>query len=193
MPILRAFDASHNSVKTKLQRLARQLLDWKPLARVDAPECFTCGRGYHRGDGRFCSPRCRHGFDDGFSPYERREIIYSMPKSGDGFRIECANCKRPFTSKGLRCCSTECERIFRQREERKRDLADIPFRSPRPPCESCGGPIPKWRKGRLVSNATRFCSPRCQKRKRSDLGLRRQNQLSGAQTAKKCPHNGPSE
>jgi len=30
--------------------------------------CFACGRGYCKGDGRFCSTRCREAFDAGFPP-----------------------------------------------------------------------------------------------------------------------------
>ena len=178
------------SKQTKVERLARVILEWKPTTPSDAPECFICGRSYHRGDGRYCCSRCRQGFDDGFPPYERREIPYSLPKSGDGFRIDCANCRRAFTSRGLRCCSTECERTFRVREDRERDLADAPFRSPRPPCESCGGPIPKWRKGRRVPSTARFCSTRCRNRKRPDLASGARNEISVRETAKKCPSNG---
>jgi hypothetical protein len=58
------------AIDRKLSGLARQILDWKPPSRVEAPECFTCGRSYSRGEGRFCSSRCRQGFDDGFPAHE---------------------------------------------------------------------------------------------------------------------------
>jgi hypothetical protein len=56
-------------------------------------------------------------------------------------------------------------------------------------CQECGGSIPRWRKGRQVSKATRFCSPKCQRRaaknaRKAPDGLRG---VLNAQIAKKCP------
>ena len=56
---------------SKTKRLARALLrDRAPSSKPPAPTCFTCGRSYWRGDGRFCSARCREAFDAGFPPYD---------------------------------------------------------------------------------------------------------------------------
>ena len=53
------------------KRLARALFrDRAPSSKPPAPTCFTCGRSYWRGDGRFCSARCREAFDAGFPPYD---------------------------------------------------------------------------------------------------------------------------
>jgi hypothetical protein len=81
-------------------------------------ECFTCGRSFIQGDGRFCSTECRASFNAGLPPFQQQETrsTYTwldgrpMQYRGDGFLIPCAHCKREFVSKGLRCCSTECER-----------------------------------------------------------------------------------
>jgi len=42
--------------------------------------------------------------------------------------------------------------------------AGVEFESklgPKRKCHQCGGDIPRWRNGRLVSKATRFCTPKC--------------------------------
>src|SRR6266404_9252534 len=85
--------------------------------------CFSCGRSYSRGDGRFCSTRCRSAYDAGFPAYALPSPVrYTldgrpMPIMGDGFAIQCAGCNRTFSSRGLRCCSTTCERKYRERED----------------------------------------------------------------------------
>ena len=40
-----------------------------------------------------------------------------MKKGPKGFHIDCAHCRKEFESLGLRCCTTECERAHREREE----------------------------------------------------------------------------
>jgi hypothetical protein len=112
---------------SKTQRLARALLrDRAPSAKPPAPTCFTCGRSYWRGDGRFCSTRCREGFDAGFPPYDPNYADktnprwYSLPIGRHGFLIDCANCKRRFDSIGLRCCSTKCEGLLSRKEKRRK-------------------------------------------------------------------------
>ena len=40
----------------------------RPIDDEICATCFACGRGYCRGDGRFCSTRCREAFDAGFPP-----------------------------------------------------------------------------------------------------------------------------
>src|SRR6516165_5675024 len=96
--------------------IARDILAARP-ARVGALMCFACDRPYSQGDGRFCSERCRAAFDAGLPPYERAGASYGLTPRGDGFLIDCAGCRRPFASKGLRCCSIECERLHRERQE----------------------------------------------------------------------------
>jgi hypothetical protein len=85
-----------------------------------------------------------------------------MRPGRDGFHIRCAHCHREFESKGLRCCSTECERGLKEHRDNLATLAEAGIEvAAKRTCLSCGGRIPQWRKGRKVSAATRFCSAKC--------------------------------
>ena len=140
----------------------------------ESATCFACGRSYCKGDGRFCSTRCREAFDAGFPPYQTPAAVYSLPMRGDGFVIECKECRREFASKGCRCCSVECERKYRDKEEIANTLAAVGTeQSTKRRCEGCDAGIPRWRKGRAVPKNTRFCSNKCSKKAR---------RLSGAST-----------
>jgi hypothetical protein len=116
--------------------------------------CLACGRSYINGDGRFCSTRCRDGFDVGLPPFQQQETRSaqtwfagrSMRPRGDGFLIPCAHCKREFVSKGLRCCSTECERKLRARKDIAETLTGHAVEGSgyvKSKCEKCGGNIPR--------------------------------------------------
>lgn len=137
-----------------------------------AQECFTCGRPFLNPHSRFCHERCREAFDAGLGPYDpdyaskNNPRWYSLPMGPRGFMITCKGCNRPFDSVGLRCCSIECDRKHRLNLE----VADHPFRIEKRKCESCGGDIPNWRKGRRVSKAVRFCSRRCGDQNRQKRG-----------------------
>jgi hypothetical protein len=153
--------------------------------RTDIITCFACGYSFvYRGrqgelNGRFCSMRCQDWYDAGNPSYERQreltKIVYRdragrpMKPGRDGFYIRCVGCDTEFESKGLRACSIECER---RHNERKNNLAIMAEAGIEPAAkrycerEGCGAVIPKWRKGRRVSAATRFCSPRCADRAR---------------------------
>jgi hypothetical protein len=93
-----------------------------------------------------------------------------MKRSGDGYTIKCAGCSKEFVSRGLRCCSTDCERRYCERQRNLETMAELGIE---PAAKRvCAGPgcsavIPKWRKGRRVSSATRFCSPKCAQRART--------------------------
>src|SRR5499427_10985447 len=154
----------------------------RPIDDETCATCFACGRGYCKGapkaddsgPSRFCSVRCRDVFDAGFLPYETPAAVYSLPMSGGGFVIECKECRREFASKGLRCCSNECERKYRDKEEIADTLAAVGVgQSAKRRCEGCGAGLPRWRKGRAVPKNTRFCSDRCSQKAR---------RLSGAST-----------
>jgi hypothetical protein len=188
---------STSTKQTRAARLAQAIVRdrearFERTEPAPAPTCMMCGRGYAARGSRFCSERCREAFDTGAPAYAPAAVdrYYTLPRSGTGFRIVCASCKQPFTSYGLRCCGVNCERALCKREERDRELADDPFRSPRPPCQCCGLPIPRWRNGRQVPTTARFCSDRCRKRhhqKRIPLASR----ILRRQTANKCPQNRP--
>jgi len=143
-------------------------INWRAEPSPSYNDCLTCGRSLHYrpstadDSGRFCSSRCREAYDAGALAYSLARNIYSLPMSGAGFLIKCAGCGRSFSSIGLRCCSVECARRYRQRCENAALLAEVGSSMPvKRKCQRCGGHILNWRNGRRVSKAIRFCSPRC--------------------------------
>jgi hypothetical protein len=143
------------------------------------------------GPSRFCSVRCRDYFDNGGSPYDpqsARDVLnvplrdwvvvagppgtvgtrpyanaQPMTVSGDGFLIPCKHCKRPFVSKGLRCCCPDHERKYREGLEIAGIVKEVGGELPtKRQCGCCGGTIPRWLpNGRAVPKNRRFCSDRC--------------------------------
>jgi predicted nucleic acid-binding Zn ribbon protein len=92
-----------------------------------------------------------------------------MKPIAEGFRIICRGCQKEFVSLGERYCSTECGRHDRERQANVAVMAEVGIQpAPKRKCETCGTAIPKWRKGRRVPSATRFCSEKCQKKARRD-------------------------
>lgn len=159
--------------------------------------CFSCGRSFE-GKGRFCSDRCRDWFDVGNSPYDvdyaskSKTRWYSLPIGATGFLINCLGCGKPFDSWGLRCCSSDCERRFREREENLRLMAQAGMAPPtKHRCEACDTAIPTWRNGRRVPVGTRFCSDRCRARSRRNRPAGAKGQKAGSVTPnrKKVPVN----
>ena len=135
--------------------------------------CFVCGYTFvYRGrrgelNGRFCSISCQDWYDAGNGFITDQRATYRMRMGPNGFYINCAYCQKGFESLGCRCCSAECERSFREREENLATMAEAGIEpAAKRQCEApgCNGIIPKWRRGRQVSNKTRFCSPKCQQR-----------------------------
>jgi hypothetical protein len=185
--------------------------------RPDAAKCNTCGRAMickpTVGDdsARFCSTRCRELYDAGCPAYDERRTTASplsawrvvagppeieigsqydqaLPRGTHGFLISCATCGRSFDSSGLRCCSAECERRYRERRENAALMAASGIDKPlKRKCQYCGGDIPNWRKGRRVSKGTRFCSRRCRARSKSAGAMSGPAAaVSGRKNAKKC-------
>ena len=90
--------------------------------------------------------------------------LTEMRVSGDGYAIKCAACSKEFTSRGLRCCSVDCERSYREREHNRATMAEVGMEAKaKRTCANpaCSNAIPTWRNGRRVSAATQFCSTRC--------------------------------
>jgi len=78
---------------------------------------------------------------------------------------DCAHCRKEFESVGPECCSTDCERFFRERQNNLAVMAKAGIEpKARRQCEQCKAVIPTWRKGRRVSKSVRFCSEKCSKR-----------------------------
>jgi hypothetical protein len=150
--------------------IKRDILKDRPSAPA-SPTCFTCGRSFGQGDSRFCSAKCRATFDDGFPSCEAVSSPqpFDLPPRGDGFLITCKGCRREFVSRCLRCCSTECERQYRERQEIEAIVAEVGGElSAKRKCQQCGGDIPRYQgvgKARKeVRRDARFCSPRCRER-----------------------------
>ena len=148
----------------------------KPSSNIVA--CWSCARTFRyrsrQGplNGNFCSLRCQDWYDAG-NPALHPEptIVYRwrdghpMRMGARGFLINCARCGQEFDSKGLRCCTPDCERHYRERQDNLAIMAEVGMAPmPKRQCQTCGARIPKWRAGRKVSSATRFCSRKCARR-----------------------------
>jgi hypothetical protein len=164
------------------------LLADRELKAAKAPtrffdHCFACGVIMGRNhDGRFCSARCRDRYDNGSPAWGRGETqtkpIYSheldkarkgqrLRPTTNGFLIGCANCRKEFESRGLRCCSRECERGLGEKRKNLETLAEVgmaPAEKRR--CLQCEGIIPKWTGGRRTVSTKVFCSRKCRQRHR---------------------------
>jgi hypothetical protein len=181
--------------------IQRDLLRAEP-AKTNAPACFACGRSFmprpSTGDDNthaFCSAGCREYYDAGGPPFDPSYASktnprwYSLPMGRHGFVIRCFGCDKDFDSKGLRCCSIECERDYLRRRENEQTMAAVDMERPvKRKCEACGGNIPNWRKGRRVSSATKFCSscPCARRAKKAGMSLTSPGAESVIQTAKKA-------
>ena len=141
------FDAGNSPVSTEIPTTLR---GWRVIA---GPPGIEIGGDYHAGV-------------FGRQPISSRQPI-SMRKGSKGFYIDCAHCQKEFESLGLRCCSVECERGHREREENLAVMAEVGIEpAAKRRCEAlrCNNTIPKWRNGRQVSKSARFCSRKCQQR-----------------------------
>jgi hypothetical protein len=152
----------------KAQSIAKAILADRQRVkaeRADITKCFMCGHGTMCRGSRFCSQRCRDYYDEGNprqvpKPVCRWRDGRPMAMGPHGFLINCAHCGKEFDSKGLRCCSKECEGSCRQRENNPAVTAKVGTEAaPKRQCQTFGVRIPKWRGGRKVSSKTRFCSP----------------------------------
>jgi hypothetical protein len=189
---------STTSVTARRVRLAAQIerdLLRPAIKSVQSPSCFACGRAFIKGVGRFCSIRCRAAFDACLYEAPDLDRYYSLPKGPTGFNIHCAFCQTRFDSRGLRCCSIEHERKFKEKEQLDAELAENPFRVVKPKCQECGQPMPIWKNGRRVRSDHKFCSSRCERRRAKTGGGPGGDQTPSDEeiTVKKCPANGPLE
>jgi hypothetical protein len=161
--------------------------------RADITKCFMCGVSMLYRGSRFCSEQCCDFYDTGEAGPEQdwrqpRRIVYRddagkpMSPTMHGFKILCDGCGKEFESSGLRACSTDCERRHRDRQTNLAVMAEAGIEpAAKRRCAVCAAVIPAWRKGRKVSSATRYCSPKCGRRaKRLDT----QNAVFDIETAK---------
>ena len=160
--------------------IERDLLRAEGQQSANVVACWSCGFTYcyraRHGDlnGNFCSMRCQDWYDAGNpAQHQQPAIIYRwrdgrpMQMGKHGFLINCAQCGREFDSKGLRCCSRDCEQSYRERQDNLAVMAEVGMEPPaKRHCANpvCGQAIPKWRNGRRVRSDQRFCSPKCRSR-----------------------------
>jgi hypothetical protein len=153
---------------------------------LQAHACLSCGRT-SIGTASFCSPRCRDWFDTGNPPYSKPDLSgwyrtrdgKILPLGQSGFQISCIGCGKTFDSKGLRCCSADCEQHYREREDRRAVMADAGMEpASKRLCAECGQVIPTWRAGRRIRQGAQFCSKTCAQKARrravpdADIGSR---------------------
>jgi hypothetical protein len=180
-------------------------------------DCFLCSRSFpyrgHKGDnnGRFCSDRCRQAYDAGYRRAEPvdpfkvttwRVVAGSNPgyqpstpmRAGKaGWHITCPGCQREFESKGLRCCSAECERRSREQAERLALMAEVGMepKAKRPAAS------PRSRNGGTAARSANgpdfaISTPRGCDRKSAPRLPSKAPRLFSSNSAKKCPFGGLS-
>jgi hypothetical protein len=96
-----------------------------------------------------------------FKPRDRR-------RGEIGVWIECAHCGKSFDSRGLRCCSLECERRYSEHQDNLRLMAEVGINPAAKRRCQCGAVIPKWRNGRRVRRTTQFCCDGCARKARKE-------------------------
>lgn len=171
--------------------IERDLLRDDAPTRTDITKCFVCRTGMMTRGGRFCSDRCRSAYDSGF-PAAGQDWLWAksgpliviagppgyrldprafpelrVRNTATGRKISCAGCGKEFDSKGLRCCSVECERRYNEGIKNREIMAEVGAEpAPKRQCIECGGRIPMFRKGRRVPSKLQFCSDKCRRRHR---------------------------
>jgi hypothetical protein len=149
-------------MNSKVERLTKALLadrknETKPDSRIIS--CFSCGYRFIKTDSLFCSNRCRDWFDAGHAINIRPER--------NGSIIRCAYCRKEFESRGLRCCSADCERGLKEHRDNLAVLAEAGIEvALKRTCQQCGAIIPKWTAGKKTPSTKRFCSAKCAQRAR---------------------------
>jgi hypothetical protein len=123
--------------------IERDLLRSNDKPPSNTVACWSCGRTFrYRGrqsalNGNFCSVTCQDWYDAG-NPALHQEptIVYRwrdgrpMKMGTRGFLINCAHCSQEFDSKGLRCCTSDCERRYRERQDNLAVMAEVDSSSP---------------------------------------------------------------
>jgi hypothetical protein len=167
------------------------------MERKPVIQCHTCGRDqlYGVDTGHYCSPRCQELAAEGFPPYQPVDLrrlfatTWRVSAGGDpgyipapmkmgpeGFFTKCPGCSGTFESKGLRCCSKECERRYRDRVENIQAMAELgmePATKRLCEAEGCGKAIPRWRKGRRGIRGDPLLQPVMQGQRTPETGHRR--------------------
>jgi hypothetical protein len=141
--------------------IERDLLRADVSPAIDITRCFSCGHSMVYRRSRFCSENCRDWFDAGNPSYEQQQEWTRKPAA---MSIVCLGCQKEFYSKGLRCCSVDCERHYREHQDNLAVMAEVGDRPrERRRCANprCERSIPTWRNGRRVRADTRFCSSKC--------------------------------
>ncbi|MPZ40385.1 MAG: hypothetical protein GEU95_20490 [Rhizobiales bacterium] len=160
----------------RVERLTAAILEDRdrPQSSNETHACFACGRPFMWGQSgsvrRFCSQGCVDYFDSGAPPYDptytnkNNQRWYTLPLGKHGSLINCKGCGRQFDSKGLRCCSRDCEREHRDRRDNAKLMAEAGMSpSHKRLCQrpGCTRPIPRWKNGKATRKDCRFCTEKC--------------------------------
>jgi hypothetical protein len=209
-PTIEECNVTTQNIATLAAALKADILSTdQPSTLSSSVECFLCGRTYTyqqpTGDdsGRFCRDKCRDDYDAGYrrpeplDPFKLtnwrvvaggdpgRLPSTPMRRGSEGWYITCPGCQREFESKGLRCCSTACERRLCEHDENTALMAEVgmePEAKPKCSVPGCDNSIPKWRNGRRVSKRARFCDrhSRHSKKRASEALIRPKNPRQAA-------------
>src|SRR5262245_19735200 len=131
--------------------IARDILA-RPEPQSKYPSCFSCGRTYSRGEGRFCSERCREGFDAGVPPYDPDYVRKVSEEPSSAWRVVAGP---PGVNIGSPLYAPILERDERRRRELEAKRGGELIR-PRRLC-ACGAKLPVWIDGRKVSDRRKYC------------------------------------
>jgi hypothetical protein len=137
------------------------------------PECFACGRTYSKSattsvepwgfaSERFCSDRCRHGYDNGgpvHNPNHVGEVTDAPPRS---WKVAVGPpMASPRLAPGVEIGANYYTPVLDAIEHRqsRRRLKDNPTEPPRPKpkCQRCSKPLPVWIKGKRVRKDRKYC------------------------------------
>ncbi len=163
--------------------------------------CLRASYLHGRGDGQFCSSRCRDGCDAGcpaHQPYDAISFLHRFPVSRAIIRqgprgaiIACAHCRREFDSRGLHCCTKACERALTNAKALQADIGPLAARpSARRKCEVCEAKLPRSINGKEVRRYRVYLFRQvCRKSRQTRLEwVCDQNRQNEPDNTKKCPY-----
>src|SRR6516225_6822868 len=125
-----------------------------------AAECFACGRSFllrpSSGDdsNRFCSTRCREGYDAGFPAYDPGYVRKLMDVPLAAWKVVAGP---PGIEVGSQYYAPIIEAAERRRRRLARSKGAEELIRPRKLCQRCGAKLPVWVNGKQVRSDRKFC------------------------------------
>ena len=128
--------------------------------KTDPPACHTCGRSFmprpSSGDyntWRFCSTRCREGYDVGFPAYDLVRKLTDVPLAA--WRVAA---EPPGIEVGSQYYAPIIEAAERKRRRLARSKGGEELIRPRKLCQRCGANLPVWVNGKQVRSDRKYCT-----------------------------------